>query len=157
MSVNPIPDGWHGAIPSLVVHDAKAALDFYREAFGATETMRLAYPDGRIAHAEIAIGRATVMLADEHPDLGYRSPRALGGSPVALMLYVDDVDARFERAVAVGATVKCPLRDEFHGDRSGQVVDPFGHVWTLSSRIEEVDAATMQRRLDDLMSKPTQP
>jgi PhnB protein len=150
--VDPIPEGWHTAIPSLVVHDATAALAFYGQAFGAVETLRLPYPDGRIGHAELRIGAATVMLADEHPDRGYLSPRSLGGSPVSLMLYVEDADAWFARAVTAGATVKCELRNEFYGDRSAQVVDPFGHVWTLSTRIEDLDATEVVRRFEALLA-----
>lgn len=155
MPAKPVPDGHHAAIPSLIVHDAVAALAFYRDAFGATETLRLAYPDGRIAHAEIAIGGAPVMLADEHPDLGFVSPRTLGGSPVGLTVYVEDVDASFARAIAAGATVRRDISDEFYGDRSGQFTDPFGHVWTLSTRIEDVANEEMIRRFNDSFAAQT--
>lgn len=148
MSVKPVPDGYHAAIPSLTVHDATAAIAFYIEAFGATETARLTYPDGRIGHAELDIDGAPVMLADEHPDQGFLGPRSLGGSPVGLMLYVDDADARFARAVAAGATVRRPVEDQFYGDRSGQLEDPFGHVWTLATRIEDISSEEMTRRFD---------
>ena len=149
----PVTNGPEAIIPTLLVHDATAALAFYRRAFGAEETMRLPYPDGRIGHAEIRIGAAPVMLADEHPDLGYLAPRSLGGSPVPLTLYVDDAGAWLERAVEAGAIVKCPLRDEFHGDRTAQVVDPFGHVWTLSTRIEAVDTQEIVRRFHALTAQ----
>lgn len=146
MSIDPIPEGGHAAIPYLCVADGARALDFYRDAFGAVETMRLVDGTGKVQHAEMRIGTARIMLAEEFPELDFRSPQTLGGSPVCLMLYVEDVDARFAQAVAAGARAQRELRDEFHGDRTGNLVDPFGHAWTLASRIEHVDDAEIQRR-----------
>src|SRR5207249_3035407 len=124
MAVQPIPDGYQSAVPYLIVHDAAGALAFYKQAFGATETMRFDMPGGKIGHAEIQIGAAPIMLADEFPEMGFRSPQAYGGSPVGLLLYVEDVDARFNQAVAAGATVLRPVSDQFYGDRTGTLKDP---------------------------------
>jgi PhnB protein len=140
--------------PYLVVDGAAEAIAFYTHAFGAKETMRLAEPSGRIGHAEITIGKALVMLADEFPEMNIRGPRALGGSPVTLHLQVDDVDAVAARAVDAGATVVFPVKDQFYGERSGRFTDPFGHVWVLSTHIEDVSPEEMQRRYDDLMKQP---
>lgn len=148
VSDHPIPSDYRSAVPYLIVDGAAAALEFYREAFGAVETLRLAYPDGRIGHAEIRIGDGVVMLADEHPEFDCIGPRSIGGSPVGLMLYVADVDAMFARAVAAGAQVKREVRDEFYGDRTGHLIDPFGHRWTLASRIAEVPVDEMRRRFE---------
>jgi PhnB protein len=148
MPIQPIPEDCRAPTPYLVVDDAARALEFYRDAFGAEETMRLGYPDGRIGHAEIRIGAGRIMLADEHPEVDCLGPRSLGGSPTGLVLYVADVDAAIARAVAAGAQLKCAVRDEFYGDRVGDLVDPFGHRWTLASRIEEVSADEVRRRFD---------
>ena len=136
--------------PYLIVKGAAAALDFYKEAFGAVEEMRLTDPAGRIGHAEIMIGDSHLMLADEHPEFGALGPATLGGSPVTLHLEVDDADAAADRAVAAGATLLRPVADQFHGNRSGMVADPFGHKWFLSAEIEAVSAEEMQRRYDKL-------
>lgn len=146
MPVNPIPDGYHSLTPYLIIDGAAAALDFYREAFGAVELFRLPGPDGRLGHAEIQLGNSRVMLADEFPEMDARGPRTLGGSPVGLCLYVPDVDAVFARALAAGATVQRPLADQFYGDRSATVVDPFGHKWTIATHIEDVSPEEMERR-----------
>lgn len=140
--------------PYLVVAGAAEAIAFYAKAFGATETMRLVEPSGRIGHAEITIGNALVMIADEHPEMGIRGPRALGGSPVTLVVQVDDVDAVATQAVAAGAKVVFPVKDQFYGERSGRFEDPFGHVWILSTHVEDVSPEEMQRRYDDLMKQP---
>ncbi|CAN5657083.1 hypothetical protein BH20ACT2_BH20ACT2_06650 [soil metagenome] len=134
--------------PYLVMRRAAEAIDFYKEAFGAIEIYRLAQPDGRVGHAELAIGDARFYLADEFPEMDILGPESLGGSPVKLQLVVDDVDAVFARAVAAGARVLRPVEDQFYGDRNGQIVDPFGHGWSLSTPIEEVSPAEMQRRND---------
>jgi PhnB protein len=147
VAIKPIPDGYHTATPYLIVHDAKAALAFYVQAFGAVELMRLEGPDGKVGHAEIRIGDSPIMLADEHPQMGFRSPRALGGTPVSLMLYVEDVDARFARALAAGAKALRPVQDQFYGDRSGTLEDPFGHVWTIGTHVEDVSPEEIQRRV----------
>src|ERR1700682_774933 len=129
MAVKPIPDGYHTATPYLIVHDAAGAIEFYKKAFGATELMRLAGPGGKVGHAEIKIGDSPIMLADEFPDMGVRGPQALGGSAVGILLYIEDVDAMFSRALAAGAKVIKPLQNQFYGDRSGTLADPFGHLW----------------------------
>jgi PhnB protein len=148
MAVRRIPAGYHTATPYLVVDDAAAAIDFYRRAFDAVELMRLPMPGNKIGHAEIKLGDSTIMLADEFPEHGARSPKTLGGSPVSLMLYVEDCDAMFARAVAAGATVFRPLADQFYGDRSGCLIDPFGHQWTVSTHKEDVPPEELQRRMD---------
>ena len=150
MPTKPIPEGRHAATPYLSVRDAVRALEFYRDAFGATEKSRLMQPDGRVGHAEIAIGEAQIMLADEFPEMGLKSPLALGGTPVTIHLYVADVDAFAARAVAAGATLKRAVVDQFYGDRSGTLVDPFGHVWMIATHKEDVSPEEMQRRLSKL-------
>lgn len=136
--------------PYLIVKGAAEALDFYKQAFGAVEEMRLTDPSGRIGHAEIRIGQSHLMLADEHPEFGALGPATLGGSPVTLHLEVADADAAADRAVAAGATLLRPVADKFHGNRSAMVADPFGHKWFLSAEIEAVSAEEMQRRYDRL-------
>ncbi len=147
----PIPDGFQGATPYLCCRNAAAALDFYQRAFGATEIMRLAEPSGRIGHAEIKIGDAVVMISDEYEEMGVRSPQGLGGSPVGIHLYVDDVDAMAAQAVAAGATLDRPVADQFYGDRSAPLTDPFGHRWFLATHIEDVSAEEMQKRFGAMM------
>ena len=144
--VKPIPDGYHTLTPYLSIKGAAAAIDFYKQAFGATEVMRMAQPDGRIGHAEIQIGNSKVMLADEFPDMDFRGPQALGGSPVHLHLYVDDVDTVFKRAVAAGAKQVRPVEDQFYGDRLGTVADPYGHVWHVSTHMEDLSPEEIGRR-----------
>ena len=145
--VNPVPR----ATPYLCCNDAARAIEFYKQAFGATEAMRLSEPGGRIGHAEIRIGDAPIMLSDEYPEMDVRSPQSLGGSPVLIHLYVDDVDALASRAVAAGAKLLRPVADQFYGDRSGTLTDPFGHRWMIATRKEDVSAAEMQKRYDALM------
>jgi PhnB protein len=144
--VNPIPDGYHSVTPYLVVRGAAAALAFYAEAFGAVEKFRMEEPEGRIGHAEITIGDSTVMLADEHPELGFLGPAEPGTSPVTIMLYVEDVDEVVARAVAAGATLTRPVADQFYGDRTGGLVDPFGHTWYVATHIEDVSPEEIERR-----------
>jgi PhnB protein len=132
--------------PYIIVKGADAAIAFYVKIFGAREDFRLAEPDGRIGHAELVIGDGRLMLADESPSFGALSPPTVGGSPVGLHLYLDDVDAVMKRAEAAGATILRPAQDQFYGDRSGMIADPFGHHWYLASRIEEVSPAEMQSR-----------
>jgi len=145
-NVKPIPDGYRGATPYLCCKDAVRAIEFYVEAFGATELMRMAQPDGRIGHAEIRIGEAPIMLADEFPEIGVRSPQAIGGSPVTIHLYVEDVDAIATRAVARGATLVRPVEDQFYGDRNCKLEDPFGHFWMISTHKEDVAPEEMKKR-----------
>jgi PhnB protein len=144
--VKPIPEGYHTATPYLIIKDAARAIEFYKKAFGATELMRMAQPDGRIGHAEIRIGDSPIMLADEFPEMGHRSPQSLGGSPVSILLYVEDVDALFNQAVSAGAKVERPVQDQFYGDRIGGVTDPFGHVWYIATHKEEVSPEEMRKR-----------
>jgi PhnB protein len=144
--VNPIPDGYHSVTPYLVVNDGARALEFYKQAFGATEVFRMEGPDGKIGHAEIKIGNSHVMLADEHPEMGARSPQAFGGSPVSLMLYVEDVDATVGQAVEAGAKLTRPVANQFYGDRTGGVTDPFGHVWYVATHVEDVPFEELQKR-----------
>ena len=144
--VKPIPEGYHTATPYLIVKDAAKAIEFYEKAFGAKEMMRMAQPDGRIGHAEIKIGDSPIMLADEFPEMDARSPQSLGGSPVSILLYVEDVDAMFTQAVAAGATVQRAIADQFYGDRTGGVRDPFGHVWYIATHKENVSPEEIKKR-----------
>ena len=146
MAVKPIPEGYHSVTPYLIIGGAAKAIDFYKKAFGATELMCFPTPDGKVGHAEIKIGDSAVMLADEYPEMGYKGPPALGGSPVSIMLYVEDVDSIFQRAVAAGATVKEALQDKFYGDRGGTLIDPFGHIWHIATHKEDVSLEEMERR-----------
>jgi PhnB protein len=148
MPVKPIPEGYHTVTPYLIVTGAAEALEYYRKAFGATELMRMAAPGGKIGHAEITIGDSHVMLADEFPDMGFRGPRSLGGSAVSMLLYVEDVDDRFEKAIAAGGTGLKPVADQFYGDRSGTLEDPFGHVWTIATHTEDLAPAEIERRAE---------
>ena len=147
MPVSPVPPGYHTLTPYLIVDGAARALAWYAEAFGAKERMRLPMPGDRIGHAEVEIGDSCVMLADENPAIGAKAPGAFGGSPISLHLYVPDVDATIVRAVAAGATVKNPAEDKFYGDRSGSLVDPFGHIWHVSTHIEDVTEEEIGRRM----------
>lgn len=151
MAVRPIPGGYHSVTPYLIVSDAQKAIEFYKRAFGATEVLRLASPDGKIGHAEVKIGDSHVMLADEFPEMGAKSPQSLGGSPVGLCIYLENVDAAFDKAIAAGGKVERPLADQFYGDRSGTLVDPFGHKWTLATHIEDVPQAEVERRFAAMM------
>jgi PhnB protein len=151
MATKPIPDGYRTATPYLIIKGAADAIEFYKRAFGATELLRMADPQGRVGHAEIKIGDSVIMLADEHPAMGYRGPRSLGGSSVSILLYLEDVDAVFERAVTAGAKAQRPVADQFYGDRSGTLEDPFGHVWTVATHVEDVSPEEMQRRAEAAM------
>jgi PhnB protein len=153
MAVRPIPDGYHTATAYLIVNDAARALEFYKRAFNAKELMRLAGPDGKVMHAEMKIGDSPIMLADEFPEVGARSPQSFGGSPVSILLYVEDVDARFSQAIAAGATVQRAVKDQFYGDRSGTLMDPFGHVWSIATHKEDVSAEEMDRRFEASMKQ----
>jgi PhnB protein len=146
MTVKPIPDGYATVTPYLTVHDAAGAIAFYQQAFGATELMRLADPSGNLAHAEIKIGNSLIMLSDEFPEMGGRSAQALGGTPVTLMVYAEDVDTLFRQAIAAGATEVRPVENQFYGDRAGTLSDPFGHVWTIASHVEDVSMEEVNAR-----------
>ena len=140
------PEGYHTATPYLIVRDADRAIDFYKHAFGATELMRMAGPEGKIMHAEIRIGDSPIMLADEFPEMGALSPLSLGGSPLFLLLYVQDVDLLASHAVSAGAKLLRAVQDQFYGDRSGTLVDPFGHTWTIATHIEDITPEEMHKR-----------
>jgi PhnB protein len=147
MPAKPMPDGYHSVTPYLIVGGAAKALDFYKRAFGAKERMRLPMPEGRIGHAEIEIGDSVIMLADEFPQMGAKSPQTIGGTPVGICLYVADVDAVFKQAIAAGGKEEKPLQNQFYGDRSGTLIDPFGHKWTVATHIEDVPPEEINRRM----------
>lgn len=151
MSVRPIPEGYHSVTPYLIIRDCAKAIAFYKQVFGAIELMRLNGPDGIVAHAEIKIGNSPIMLADEFPDMGAKSPHAYGGSPVSLMIYVPDCDATFQAAIDAGATVDRPLTNQFYGDRSGSIIDPFGHKWAIATHVEDVPPDEIERRMAAMM------
>lgn len=146
-TVKPIPDGYHAVTPYLIVQGADRAIAFYAQAFGARELYRMKGPDGRVGHAELQLGDSRIMLADEHPEIGARSPVSIGGSATTIHLYVDDVDATVARAAAAGARITRPVADQFYGDRSGMLQDPFGHVWSIATHREDVSEEEMTRRL----------
>ncbi len=144
--VKPIPDGYPQLMPYLSVDGASEAIDFYARVFGAKERVRMPMPDGRVGHAELEIGDAVVMLADTSPNMGNPSPKAIGGTPVTVMIYVEDVDTVFDRAVSAGATAERPVENQFYGDRAGQFLDPFGHKWFVATHVEDVAPEEMARR-----------
>jgi PhnB protein len=146
MPAKPIPSGYHSITPHLIVHDAAGAIEFYQQAFGATELLRLSDGSGKVGHAELQIGDSRIMLADEHRDLGYLSPKSLGGVAASLLLYVSDVDAVLRQAEQASVTVVHPLADQFYGDRTVTVADPFGHQWTIATHQEDVSPEEVQRR-----------
>jgi PhnB protein len=146
MAVKPIPEGYHTLSPSLAVDNAAEAIEFYKRAFGAAERGRMPGPDGRIAHAELQIGDSILMLADPFPQATTKPPRELGGTPVSLFLYVEDVDAVFQQAIDAGATVAMPVDDMFWGDRFGSVTDPYGHSWGIATHVEDVPAEEIEER-----------
>jgi PhnB protein len=150
-ATNPIPKGYHSITPYLICKGAASAIDWYKKALGAEELFRMPGPDGTLGHAEIKLGDSVVMLADEFPQMGAKSPATIGGTPVSLMLYVKDSDAVFKNAVAAGAKVKGELKDQFYGDRSGMIEDPYGHIWTISTHVEDVSPDEMARRSAEAM------
>ena len=152
-ATKPIPEGYHTATPYLIAKDAAGALEYYKKAFGAKELMRYADPSGKVMHAEIKIGNSIIMLGEEMPEMGYKGPLTIGGSPVGIMLYVEDVDAWYPRALAAGGKELRPLQDQFYGDRSGTYQDPYGHVWTLSTHKEDVAPDEMDRRMKAMKDK----
>jgi PhnB protein len=151
-----IPDGYQTATPYLIVNGAAQALAFYTKVFAAKEVLRLPMPGGSIAHAEMQVGDSRIMLADEPPQKPYKGPRSLGGTSVCLMLYVEDVDALFTAAVSAGTTVEEPVKNQFYGDRSGTIKDPFGHVWTIATHVEDVPPEEMGRRAEAWMNECAQ-
>jgi PhnB protein len=146
MSVKPVPDGYGTVTPYLYIKDAARAIEFYKQALGATELFRLADPGGKVGHAELQIGNSRIMLADEFPEMNVVGPETLGGTSVSFLIYVDDVDANFDRAIAAGASVTRPVKDQFYGDRSGSLKDPFGHTWTIATHTEDVSPEEMESR-----------
>ncbi len=147
----PIPDGYPVVSPYLCVDGAEAAIQFYVDVLGATERMRMPAPGGKVGHAELQIGDSIIMLSDEFPEMGQTSPTTVGGSPVTISVYVDDVDATFQRAQNAGATVVRPPEDQFYGDRAAQFVDPFGHKWSIATHIEDVPPDEMMKRVSEMM------
>ena len=143
----PIPDGYHAITPYLIVSGGAKALEFYARAFGAIERERMQDASGKIRHAEISIGDSRVMLADEHPEIDALGPATIGGSPVSIHLYVEDVDAVTDLAIAAGATVLRPVKDQFYGDRSGTVADPFGHIWHIATHKEDLSPDELNKRV----------
>jgi PhnB protein len=149
-TVKPIPDGYPQVSAYLYVDDAAEAIDFYTKVFGATERGRLGAPDNKIGHAELELGDSLIMLADENPEIGVLSPRAVGGTPVTISVYVEDVDAVFDRAVSEGAKPLGAVEDQFYGDRSGQFEDPFGHRWSVASHVEDVSPEEVSKRAAEM-------
>ena len=150
MAVKPVPEGYHAVTPYLIVKGAARAIEFYKQAFGASEIMRFPGPNNTIAHAEIRIGDSVVMLADGVGGNEFRDPHSLGASPVGLMIYVPEVDKTFKNAVSLGAKESRPVVDQFYGDRSGTLIDPFGHVWTVATHVEDVSEQEMQKRMAEM-------
>ncbi|NMP32697.1 VOC family protein [Thalassotalea sp. M1531] len=153
MKVSAIPEGFHSITPYLVAKNAKQALVFYQQAFDATLVLVLSTPDDGIAHAEMKIGDSHFMLTDEYPDMGFLSPESLGGAGVSLMIYTEDVDKVFAQAKAVGAKELRPVVDQFYGDRAGTLQDPFGHVWTIATHIEDLSEQEINERMHDYFSE----
>ena len=145
-NVKPIPEGYHSVTPYLSIKGAVKALEYYKKAFGAIELFRMEH-EGRIGHAEIKIGDSPIMLADEYPEMGSVSPQTLGGSPVGLMIYVENVDTIFKQAIDAGGVEKKAVQDQFYGDRSGTLTDPFGHVWTVATHVEDLSPEEIEKRV----------
>ena len=146
MATKPIPDGYHSVTPYLIIKGATDAIEYYKKAFGATEVFRFPAPGGKIGHAEIQIGDSRIMLADEFSEMGYKAPQTLGGTPVSIMIYVEDVDTVFKQAIAAGGKEQRPVKDQFYGDRLGTLEDPFGHQWHVSTHKEDVSLEEMEKR-----------
>jgi len=144
--VKPIPDGYHSVTPYLIIKGASDAIEFYKKAFGATVLFRMDH-QGKVGHAELKIGDSPIMLADESTEMGYKSPTTLGGSPVSIMIYVDDVDTIFKQAIGAGGKEQKAVQDQFYGDRSGTLMDPFGHVWHVATHVEDVSPQEMEKRM----------
>lgn len=154
--VKPIPQGYHSVTPYLCVNDCKGAIDYYKRAFGAQETVRMDGPGGKIGHAELKIGDSMIMLADEMPGSGCRSPQSLGGTPVSIFLYVEDVDKVYNQAVAAGGKAEMPPADMFWGDRYGKLNDPYGHLWSLATHKEDIAPEEMKKRAKEAMAQMAQ-
>jgi PhnB protein len=152
-NVKPIPDGYRTVTPYLFIKGASAAIDFYKNVFGATERVRMPGPNGRVMHAELQIGDSIIMLADEVPQIGAKSPQTIGGASSSLHVYVENVDAIAQKAVDSGATLSRPVADMFYGDRTGTIIDPFGHIWSIATHIEDVSPEEMKKRMANAMSQ----
>jgi PhnB protein len=152
-AVKPIPEGYHNVTPYLFVRSAASAIDFYKNVFAATEIVRMAGANGKIMHAEVKIGDSIVMLADENPQTGVMSPQTIGGFSVGLHVYVENVDAVIQKAVDSGAKLLRPIKNQFYGDRSGSLLDPFGHMWSVATHVEDVSPEEMRRRMTAAMSQ----
>jgi PhnB protein len=152
-NVKPVPEGYHSVTPYLFIKDAASAIDFYKRVFGATELVRMPSPDGKIMHAELKIGDSVVMLADENPRAGALSPQTIGGSASCLHVYVADVDTTVQISVDAGAKLVRPVKDQFYGDRSGGLIDPFGHIWSVATHVEDVTPEEMRKRAAAAMSQ----
>jgi PhnB protein len=152
-NVKPIPDGYRTVTPYLFIKGASAAIDFYKNVFGATERVRMPGPNGRVMHAELQIGESIIMLADEVPQIGAKSPQTIGGASSSLHVYVENVDAVAQKAVDSGATLSRPVADQFYGDRNGTIIDPFGHIWSIATHIEDVSPEEMKKRMANAMSQ----
>jgi PhnB protein len=153
MSVKPIPDGYHSITPFLTVRDAARAIEFYKQAFGAEERGVMKGPDGKVMHAELKIGNSIIMLSDEFPEYGALSPQSIGGTGMGLHIYVEGVDAAFDRAVKAGAKVEMPVMDQFWGDRYGKLSDPFGHKWSIATHTKDLSMDEMKHGMDEAMAK----
>ena len=153
MSVQPIPEDYPRVTPYLIIDGASDAIDFYTKVLGAQERMRMPGPDGKLGHAELQLGNSVIMLADEFPDMGAVGPKSVGGTPVTLHVYVEDVDSVFENALASGATEIRAVENQFYGDRSGQFEDPFGHQWNVASHVEDVPPEEMEKRAAEAMQQ----
>ena len=150
MSVKPVPEGYHTLTPYLAVDNAAEAIEFYKKAFGAKEIFRMEYPGGtKIGHAEISIGNSRLMLSDEHPEINVLGPKSRGGTSVSLLIYIEDVDTVFAQALEAGAKELRPLQDQFYGDRSGMVEDPFGHIWSIATHIEDIPPEDMSKLMQE--------
>ncbi|MGD1079567.1 MAG: VOC family protein [Candidatus Sulfotelmatobacter sp.] len=157
MSVKPIPEGYHTLTPYLTVRDAARAIEFYKQAFGAQERGVMKAPDGKVMHAELKIGDSIIMLADEFPAYGALSPQTSGGAGMGVHIYVEGVDAAFDRAVKAGAEIEMPVMDQFWGDRYGKLKDPFGHKWSIATHTKDLSMDEMKRGMDEAMEKMGKP
>ncbi len=153
MAVKPVPDGYHTLTPFLTVRDAARAIEFYKQAFGAKERGVMKGPDGKVMHAELMIGDSIIMMSDEFPEFGSVSPQSIGGSAMGLHIYLDNVDAAFDRAVKAGAQVEMPVAEQFWGDRYGKLKDPFGHKWSIATHTRDMSADEMKREMDKAMAQ----
>lgn len=157
MTVKPVPDGYHTITPALTVRNATKAIEFYKAAFGAIDRGVMHGPGGEVMHAELLIGDSIIMLSDEFPQMGVLSPESVGGSSTQLHIYLDGVDAAFDRAVKAGATVLMPVMDQFWGDRYGQLKDPFGHKWSIATHTKDMTDDEMKKSMDDAMAMMKKP